>query len=374
MPRWINNLFASHSRPDRPVRLGVESLERRDVPSITWVSDGGTFGILTGHIQVTGGAMNDGVTVSLKQNDPSTPYDDHIVVLQVSGGFGPYVPDSLKKTIQVKAFDRYLTIGSTHVPRISGIVADLDDGWNGFTNSTSVPCTVTGGADPDKLVGGSGKDVLKGEGGNDRLYGGSGADKLYGGGGVNGLYDGDGVDELTGGANSDRFLMDTTADTVIGYNSALDVKVTFANTTSPVTSGDLTFAAAAWTQDEIEEVDVALAAMHERLGNASLLKFNGTGITLRRVGLQISPPWDPADGALLGQNNWDTHLITVTGHAFGSDADLHETVIHEVGHNWDNEWGYAHGWLELSGWTQANPNSSGYTKTATADKFPSSQG
>lgn len=374
MTRWIKNLFARQPGHEPRARLGVEHLDRRDMPSITWVPEGGPIS-LTGRIEVTGDSTNDLVSVTLKPNGAGV-YDDEVVVTRQYGGAGP---DGISFLSESKTFARYLNVGTTHLPRITGVTAYLGNGYNDFNNSTNVNSTVYGGSDPDFIKTGSGNDTLYGFGGNDTLYGGDGTDTLYGGNDDDCLYGGDGVDKLFGGTGndglyggygtdelkgeggSDRFLMTSVADTVVDYSSASDVKVTFANTTSSVSAFGGTYAAASWTQDEVEEADKALAVMHQRTGNATLLKYNGAGLTFRRVGMVAGSPSFVAAGW-----NSDSGVLTITGHAFSSNKWLHHTVIHEVGHNWEDEWAYAHGWKALSGWTDVNPNSSAYTKSPAA--------
>lgn len=202
MTRWIKNLFAPQTRPvTRPARLGVEHLDRRDMPSITWVPDSAPIS-LTGHIEVTGDSTNDLVYVSRKMNNVFDPYDDQIQVTRYYGGAGP---DGLSLLTETQAFNVYLNASSFHIPRISSVEATLGNGYNSFTNSTSVDSDVTGGSQEDVFSGGSGDDRLDGRGGDDTLTGNGGDDILIGGSGDDTISGGAGSDLLNGGTGSNTY-------------------------------------------------------------------------------------------------------------------------------------------------------------------------
>ena len=131
-------------------RLGVETLEGRDCPTVT-LSDG--FLVVTG-----------------------TESADKLVVTQ-SG-------DTI--TAQGKSFN---AADVTHVV-ITGL-----KGKDAIRNNTVKPATVYGGVGNDALFGGPGGDVLYGGHGQDMLYGRAGNDILFGG---------SGVDTVGGGAGLNR--------------------------------------------------------------------------------------------------------------------------------------------------------------------------
>jgi len=85
--------------------------------------------------------------------------------------------------------------------------------------------TLFGFAGSDTLVGGLGDDVLHGDGhfdtlfggeGRDTLFGGHGNDVLFGGSGDDRLVGGPGADIMYGGLGNDRYVVDSTADRVVG--------------------------------------------------------------------------------------------------------------------------------------------------------------
>lgn len=207
----IARLFAPTAKPAARTRLGLEALDRRDLPSITWVPDGTGLVVIAGHVQVTGDGTNDEVVVTDRLNALSDPYDDQVTVTRNYGGAGA---DGVGTLFESKTFDRYLntgtpgtvTNGSYHLARINGLAATLGDGQNRFTNKTNVPSQVTGGKDEDVVRCGSGADTCYGMGGSDTLYGNDGWDTLYGGPGNDLLVGGQGTDCLYGDAGDDTLV------------------------------------------------------------------------------------------------------------------------------------------------------------------------
>ena len=182
-----------------------------------------------------------------------------------------------------------------------------------FTNNTAIPSTAHGGD------------------GNDNLYGGDGNDKLYGGNGNDSLFGGKGADELYGGAGADRFLV--LAGNALPKDQTLeDAILRFQNGTKD------------WDPAEIQRLDAAFALLHKETGDTMLLKLsNGGGLTFQRVE-RIG------QGNIGGDNNHEG-LIRL------ADIELnkHETrqlrvVLHEIGHNWDDENPHWEKFKELSGW------------------------
>ncbi len=84
--------------------------------------------------------------------------------------------------------------------------------------------TINGNNGNEKLFGGAGNDSINGGLGNDKIYGNDGKDKLVGGDGNDWLYGGLGIDALYGGVGADRFIFDTTlnslnADRIFDFNT-----------------------------------------------------------------------------------------------------------------------------------------------------------
>lgn len=333
LTRFLGNLFTGSTTTDRPpaarkTTLGIQALEAREVPAI----------FLAGNVlTVEGGNSGDIVLVSRLGENTATTADDEIRVTRHTALFAPPVES---KTVNIGL--------------VGSIKVTLSGGNDLYQNDSEVNSVVFGGTGNDILRGGTGSDALYGESGNDqlwgragvdtldgstgndRLYGGTDTDMLFGGSGTNGLYGGYGMDMLWGGSGSDRFLIGSGGDYIQGgYNSDQDAIVHFENTDSNVSAsfgfGDGVYDNQSWTQTDVERLDPALAALHERKGNATFLKYDGDDISFRRVGEHLSG----AGSTVLGWNG-DGGVITLTQRAFdGSDALLHEVALHEVGHNWD---------------------------------------
>ena len=222
-----------------------------------------------------------------------------------------------------------------------------------------------GGLDDDDLYGHSGDDILFGGKGTDYLYGGThndqllggeGVDYLYGENGNDGLFGGAGIDFLSGDVGMDRYLYQT-GDFTAGYLTSSDVKIKFegipTSTTINVDGEDCVYTAAAWSDEEVQVVDEALAVLQEKQGNNSLLKkADGSDLTFQRLGTSSCKP--------TGFNS--SGVVKLSDNALNSgDSYTHQAVFHEIGHNWDSENPDWDGFKELSGWSQsarlfANPN------------------
>jgi Ca2+-binding RTX toxin-like protein len=207
--------------------------------------------------------------------------------------------------------------------------------------------TLYGGNGNDVIFGGDQDDILYGNPGNDKLYGGKGRDRLYGregrdkldgGPGNDGLFGGFDLGEtLIGGGGSDRFLQ--------YYSTATINDLSAADATLIFRDGDQT-----WDLDEMEVADEAFAIMHNRVGNARVLKDPVVDEPL--VFINDSMPNTPGAAGLNVLGNmyidpsfnysrlrWD---VTVS---FGprrifigdwyDDRDAVDTFVHEVGHNWN---------------------------------------
>jgi Ca2+-binding RTX toxin-like protein len=259
--------------------------------------------------------------------------------------------------------------------------ADRDSVWGGIDNDKITGGlgndrldgqtgndTLDGGSNNDTIYGGDGNDVLRGESdtdalygnaGNDDLYGGDGTDALSGGDGLDGLVGGDGTDALAGDAGADRFLDfyqrallgRDWEDTYTDFADSVDAKIGFKDGSEEVYD-DVTYPAASWTGDELERADVALRVLHHATGNDELLeqRHNNRLVLIRQSN----------DDGLYG---WNTgSKIYVTDLAAATDADLQSTVIHEIGHHWDDEWRDWNEWKDLSDWRTADPDDEDYTE------------
>lgn len=205
---------------------------------------------------------------------------------------------------------------------------------------------LNGDSGGDKLDGGSGDDTLHGDSGKDSLWGGSDDDDLYGDGGDDvlygqkgddGLFGGDGEDVLDGGDDQDRFLYESEDE--LEDNSSEDAKIEFK-------SGDKD-----WDEDEIEAIDGALAILHRFTGDDTLLETSwGNRLKFSR---------DQDGGTnVVGSNNDFLNTITFYDYAFDSiwsataPSSFYQSVLHEIGHNWDDENPYWSEFKDLSGWKQ----------------------
>jgi len=238
--------------------------------------------------------------------------------------------------------------------------------------------TLFGGDGDDNIEGGDGVDTLEGQDGNDLLYGGDGEDTLRGGAGLDSLFGGADVDHLVGGGGADRFLLnlvDTNAapipypeDSVQNIADA-DALVYFGDTDAQIQDfygSTYLFDQGSWTDEEILAVDEALALLVERTGNTTLLETaNGVPMTFYRAGSEMT--LNRLTGELtpssdIGGWNSGGGQVTFVDLTFDLDGDgaidadhdwIHDVVIHEIGHNWDDENPDWEGWLDLSGWTQS---------------------
>jgi hypothetical protein len=179
--------------------LSVESLEGRELLSICNLTEG----VLT----LSGTNYNDDVTASMRYNNPSTSFDDEVVVktrtdqVILQANVSGLLPQPSERVVCVVARSKVVKI-----------VFDGGNGHDRFLNLTPIPTEAFGGNGNDVLIGGFGNDTLRGgQGndelrgslGNDRLYGGAGHDRLLGDSGRDGLFGEGGYDWLYGGADGD---------------------------------------------------------------------------------------------------------------------------------------------------------------------------
>ena len=223
---------------------------------------------------------------------------------------------------------------------------DVLIGYNGddnlFGDSDRVRMTLPGEDGDDSLSGGSGDDLLWGEGGNDNLYGHSGVDFLYGGDGLDGLFGGAGRDWLYGGNDPDRFLWQSGDNGTVNKE---DAKIKFKDGSAlKVKVGGAKWSAGAWSDLDIEAVDKVFRVLHLETGNTKLLD----GFDMKRRG---SPDREPDAGAWFNSVT-STISIPNTVMMHEGTGEFYETILHEIGHNWDKEHGAAWEWRSLSGWTK----------------------
>lgn len=148
------------------------------------------------------------------------------------------------KYLQVETLDGYdwLTFSKAEVPTVGkalsvkSISFDCLGGNDSFTNDTSIPSTVYGGAGNDVLIGGFGNDhlyadgedgnayldfgvtnnTLNGRDGDDFLQGAAGNDNLLGGIGDDTIYGDTGNDSVMAGAGDDAVYGNAGDDTIMG--------------------------------------------------------------------------------------------------------------------------------------------------------------
>ncbi|MEZ6091063.1 MAG: calcium-binding protein, partial [Pirellulaceae bacterium] len=260
------------------------------------------------------------------------------------------------------------TFKSTSVTKIEFTGGNGDDT---FINDAFKPVLAHGGPGNDYLEGGNANDVLYGGGGKDTLKGYGGNDVLFGGG----LND---VDTLYGGSGMDRFL--TQPGDVVKDGNGLnkrkgeDAQLHFVNSNS------------AWTDREIEVMDEAFRQLFQATGNNRLLKDSGTDNVLTftkaiipssKPGVVIhgdntspyqkndvwySGPWYNPTKHIdkrtvprqIRMNEWNESGSLVSS----SNKKAIETMIHEIGHNWDSvDEGnpFFASFMSLSGWSSTNP-------------------
>ena len=228
----------------------------------------------------------------------------------------------------------------------------------------------------DSLWGDGGADYVYGEDGRDNLYGGTENDYLHGGTGDDGLFGGSGTDTLTGASGDDRFLDRTWEDdyiffkirrwedSVTDYESDFDALLGFQNAAQQTVNfagqnGSYTFAAGNWTDAEIELMDSAFEVLHDATLNTRLLqRSNGDNQIFFRAGAQIA-----SSGGTFTAAAWNSGgSVTFANGTFNSDFSARDTMLHEMGHNWDTEFNAA-GWRAQSGWVNsATSPGAGFTQ------------
>jgi hypothetical protein len=153
------------------------------------------------------------------------------------------------------------------------------------------------------------------------LYGEDGADRLFGGWG-------DAVDQLFGGGDIDRFLQPRyqinltviDEDQIKDY-AANEARIYFA------------WLEKGWTDEEVESIDVGLDWLHHLTGGNRLLRMPD-----RVTELQFNRVYGLSDDGLgLLATNSGGGMINFADMAFLPGIGTDETVVHEIGHNWDDQ-------------------------------------
>jgi Ca2+-binding RTX toxin-like protein len=270
--------------------------------------------------------------------------------------------------------------------------------------------TISGGNGDDLLMGEEGNDTLSGDMGDDRLYGGTGTDKLNGGGGCDGLIGGVGdKDELTGGTGADRFVTiskegtvkekvfvrnqkyyksevhrwkgkpsyrpiyktvtkpanipeDKVKDGKFGSGVApleADVIVHLRNPAKAAGVSGVTFKAGKWSDADLLPLDEAFAMIARATNNNRLLvQANGSDpVYIRYAGVQSGA------GNVAGWNSNNGESISLNNSAFNFHDGAVACVIHEIGHNWDEQETNSkiNAFRDLSGWRTSA--ASGYVQS-----------
>jgi hypothetical protein len=203
---------------------------------------------------------------------------------------------------------------------------------------------LSGGSEDDWLYGGRGINVVSGDSGNDAI-----------------LSYGAAQDHVYGGSGCDRLLAHGwTAVTAHDFNDN-DVRLNFKDGKGE----SFGYANARWQVADIRKVDQVLAALQRLSGGTTLLeKSDGRVITFVRQGRLLD-----ADKAY-GMVAWNSAgTITLTNQNFEQGTGwLTDTVLHEIGHNWDNENRDWRAFQAISGWTSSDPHSTLYRHSIDADE------
>lgn len=185
--RFLKSLFAGDpaARPARTTRLGVESLDARELPSVTAVgiSQSSAFGTKQVDISTNNNASN--VTISRANN--------MITVKDTTNGF--------TKSVSAAGIQAVVFIGGSGNDRVVNNIQTVSLRAYGFGGHDYLE----GYDGNDLLDGGEGNDTLVGYGGNDKLLGRGGVDTLKGMGGDDYLDGGAGNDSVLGGSGTDTF-------------------------------------------------------------------------------------------------------------------------------------------------------------------------
>ena len=331
LTRWLSRVF----RGLRPSSRGERRRSRRREPAVEALASRTVFSVsitlsTAGVLKISGDSWRNDVVVDLVNNGTQVKV------------FSSSVPQS-GYSLTSNDVTKYFTKSNVKSIEFYGRGGDDE-----FVNNFSVETRAWGGSgndylegadENDVLYGDSGNDTLRGYGANDRLYGGEGNDSLYGGEGVDGLYGGLGDDSLYGEGGADRFLVYAGSGEQKDA-SGIDALMIFENGNKN------------WKQSEIEKMDIGFSVLARRSLSDNLLEdyYGGSTTFIRNAA-------STKKSSILATNFGNGRIEFYNG-AFNSTERLALTVVHEMGHNWDNEHSGWQSWLNLSGWRNTAPSSS----------------
>ena len=202
MKAFLRTLFGKtktiRHAPAARARLGLESLDRRDVPSVSSVvASGTTWVVQTDNVATSVTASRVGANVVLTEGVTGHTWSRSAALVgrvEFRGGAGADVFNNLAAGLPVTAYGR----GGND----SLYGGDRDDILSGEAGNDRL----YGRAGADRLLGGAGNDYADGWTGDDTVAGGDGNDQLYG-------YDGH--DQLTGGGGNDAVYGEAGDDALI---------------------------------------------------------------------------------------------------------------------------------------------------------------
>ena len=319
------------------------------------------------------------------------------VVMDAGGGYSPYIPDeitpdnnsavyqNLSATLEngtIKVFgsanDDNITIEYAEfqgkwdlIPKLGTIVTIQDiNGQTIFSQTflwnylTPFQVEVYAGSGNDTVMNESGSpSIIYGGPGNDTLFGGFSDDQIFGEDGLDGLFGGGGGnDHMDGGSDADRLLFSSDWNSNLvtwGTSDAKDTLLIFQSEKSAVYEKvgepDFTFPVGQWTLNEIRTVDEVLSFMHHKQANTSLLPMQ----TFHRVGMQDP---HPSGDTILGWNDNSGSIYIAQNSAIDEDRFV-QTILHEIGHNWDNENPEWTKYKAISSWTDTDPETPIYNQS-----------
>lgn len=215
----IRRASEARKRPNTTVVLGLESLERRDLMSLSkpWL-DGSTLIAIANDISTSVEVRQSGSKLVIRDMDTGRKWSyaaKRVSQVQFQGGAGDDRFINYFSAMKVQAWG---FAGNDYL--VGGSGADYLNGGDGQD-------TLFGAGGNDRIVGGNGNDVLRGGDGNDELSGLEGSDLLegqagddiaWGGAGNDVLLGGDGNDQLVGEDGNDRLNGQSGIDLMWGGN------------------------------------------------------------------------------------------------------------------------------------------------------------
>jgi Ca2+-binding RTX toxin-like protein len=218
-------------------RLGLETLDRRDLPSVfdvaahlgdllapgPTIQQYGSITLAGGTVTATGTYGDDVITVStwtpvftarLVGGGDIGAIGDQVVVA-ITDAYGNVRTDADGAPLR-RSFD---------ASEVYTVLADGLGGNDRITNGTDRWSNLAGGDGNDTLIGGSSHDILRGDSGNDSLLGGAGNDLINGGAGddrmsgeagYDQMFGEDGFDIMNGGDGNDTMNGQAGPDWILG--------------------------------------------------------------------------------------------------------------------------------------------------------------